>query len=74
LIPLVMLPAWLQSIAYMLPFAQGTFVPISLLSGVTPLADAPRLWLIQIAWIIGLYIASRVVFNIAVRKVTVQGG
>jgi ABC-2 type transport system permease protein len=49
-------------------------VPVSLLSGITPLAEAPRLWLIQLSWLLGLLLASRTVFSVALRKVTVQGG
>jgi ABC-2 type transport system permease protein len=74
LIPLTMLPDWLRNIANILPFGQAIFVPISILSGVTPLSDVPRLWLIQLLWLVSTFVASRVVFRIAVRKVTVQGG
>lgn len=74
IIPLTMLPDWLRGVADALPFAQAVFVPISILSGVTPLSEVPRLWLIQIAWLVGTFIVSRIVFNFAVRKVTVQGG
>jgi ABC-2 type transport system permease protein len=74
LIPLVMMPAWLQDIAAGLPFAQALAVPISFLSGISTIADAPRLWLIQVAWLLALLVLSRLVFLVAVRKVTVQGG
>jgi len=74
LVPLVMMPAWLQNVAATLPFAQALAVPISFVSGIHTLADAPRLWLIQIVWLLALLMLSRLVFNIAVRKVTVQGG
>jgi ABC-2 type transport system permease protein len=74
LIPLTMLPDWLHNVANLLPFGQAVYVPISILSGVTPLSDVPRVWLIQLAWVAGTLIASRVVFRVAVRKVTVQGG
>lgn len=74
LVPLVMMPVWLQNLAATLPFAQALAVPISFLSGIHTLADAPRLWLIQVIWLLALLVLSRLVFNIAVRKVTVQGG
>jgi ABC-2 type transport system permease protein len=74
LVPLPMMPDWLRLLVQSLPFAQSIYVPISILSGVTPLADAPRLWLGQLAWIIGLGVASRAFFAVAIRKVTVQGG
>ena len=74
LIPLVMLPPLLQTLAEMTPFAQALYIPISLLSGVTPLTEAPRLWLVQVLWLVSLLVASRLMFKAAVRKVTVQGG
>jgi ABC-2 type transport system permease protein len=74
LVPLAMMPAWLQSIAAALPFAQALAVPVSLLSGVLPASEAPRLWLVQLLWLGVLALASRLFFGLAVRKVTVQGG
>ncbi len=74
LVPLSMMPGWLQNVAAVLPFAQVIAVPVSLLSGITPLADAPHLWLIQLIWILALLVLSRLVFNVALRQVTVQGG
>jgi ABC-type uncharacterized transport system permease subunit len=49
-------------------------VPVSFLSGIATFSDAPRLWLIQLIWLLALLILSRLVFSRAVRKVTVQGG
>ena len=74
LVPLVMMPAWLQNVAAAMPFAQAMAVPVSFLCGIASWADAPHLWLIQVAWIFGLLLVSRVTFNVAVGKVTVQGG
>jgi viologen exporter family transport system permease protein len=74
LVPLVMMPAWLQKIAAAMPFAQAMSVPVSFLSGITSLADAPHLWLTQIIWLVALLLLSRMAFTVAVRKVTVQGG
>ena len=74
LLPLQMLPDWLRGIASALPFAQSVAVPVSLLSGITPLSDAPGVWAVQIIWLVGLALISRAVFNVSLRKVTVQGG
>ncbi len=74
LLPLMMFPAWLQSIAYAMPFAQAISIPVSLLSGVIPLSQAPRLWLVQLVWLAGTLVVSRLFFNFCMRKVTVQGG
>ena len=74
LFPLQMMPEWLQAVARVLPFAQSVYVPVSFLSGVTPISAAPQAWLVQGIWLVGLGLASRLFFNRSIRKVTVQGG
>lgn len=74
LLPLTMMPGWLQEIAAALPFAQAIYVPASFLSGINSPANAPQIWLVQLIWLIGLGLLSRWLFDIAVRQVTVQGG
>jgi len=74
LVPLAMMPEWLRTIVLSVPFAQALAVPVGLLSGITPLSDAPRIWLIQLVWIAGMGVLSNLVFHFAVRKITVQGG
>ena len=74
LIPLVMMPGWLQALAHAMPFAQAVYVPLSVLTGIVPLSQMPQVWLVQVAWIAGLWVAARLIFRVAIRKVTVQGG
>jgi ABC-2 type transport system permease protein len=74
LVPLALMPGWLQTAVLALPFAQSLAVPMQLLSGISPVSDAPRLWLGQALWIVGLLVGGRLLFNHALRKVTVQGG
>ena len=74
IVPLTMMPGWLQKIAASMPFAQAMAIPLSILSGSSTFADAPYTWLIQIIWLLALLMLSKIVFAIAVRKVTVQGG
>jgi len=74
LVPLAMMPARLQLIVNNTPFAQGVYVPIALLSGVLPLSDAPRLLLTQCLWLAGMIIVSRGFYNVAIRRITIQGG
>ena len=74
LIPLDMMPDWLRTIATLLPFSQALYLPVSILSGITPLAGLPRIWLLQLGYLAVLLVASRLVFGRAVRVVTVQGG
>jgi ABC-2 type transport system permease protein len=74
LLPLAMMPDWLRAVVQNTPFAQAFYVPISILSGLTPLSEAPRLLLIQLAWLAVMAPLSRLVFTVAIRRVTVQGG
>ncbi len=74
LVPLGMMPEWLQKVVLAIPFAQALAVPINILTGITPLKEVPQVWLSQLLWGIGLWMASNLIFRVAVRKVTVQGG
>jgi ABC-2 type transport system permease protein len=74
LIPLAMMPAWLRLIAQNTPFAQALAVPIGLLSGLTPLNETPRLLLTQLLWLAVLAPLSALMFKVAIRRVTIQGG
>jgi ABC-2 type transport system permease protein len=74
LVPLNMMPDWLRWVVQSTPFAQAIYVPVSLLSGLMPLAEAPRLLLGQAAWLAAMLILSRLFFRVAIRTVTVQGG
>ena len=66
--------AYLRTIAAVLPFSQAVYLPVSVLSGLTPLVELPRIWLLQLGYAVVLLVASRLVFRRAVRVVTVQGG
>jgi len=74
LVPLAILPGWLQKVAEILPFSQTISVPISFLCGIYHPKDAVHIWLTQLAWLAGLLIFSRFIFSISVKKITVQGG
>jgi len=74
LLPLAIMPAWLRNIAAVLPFSQAVYLPVSVLSGLTPLNELPRIWLLQLIYLTALLAASRLIFRRAVRVVTVQGG
>lgn len=74
LIPLTMMPEWLRNIALILPFSQAVYLPVSILSGITPVSDMPRIWAMQIVVLVALILFSRFVFKRALRVITVQGG
>lgn len=74
LIPLAMLPGWLQKVAAAMPFGQTLNTPVSILAGITPVEQAPHIWFVQSLWVLCLFVVARVAFAVASRKVTVQGG
>ncbi len=74
LVPLAIMPEWLQSITLAMPFAHALYMPVSILSGLTPLEEVPAIWGLQLAYLVGFFVLSRLLFMLSVRKVTVQGG
>jgi ABC-2 type transport system permease protein len=74
LVPLAIMPLWLRTLVQSLPFAQSLAIPLNFLSGITPVSEAPLVWLYQLLWAIGLGLVSQAFLRVAVRKVTVQGG
>lgn len=74
MIPLPVLPQWLQDVAAALPFGQILHTPVSIITGVIPVSEAPRALVGQLCWLVGLILLSRPLFHLAVRRVTVQGG
>jgi ABC-2 type transport system permease protein len=74
LVPLAILPGWLQTVAAVLPFGQVLNTPVQIFTGITPVSGAPRALLVQLLWLVGLWAVSRPAFRAAVRQVTVQGG
>ncbi|MFY1699098.1 ABC transporter permease [Solwaraspora sp. WMMA2101] len=74
LVPLTLLPGWLQAIAAVLPFAGMTFTPATIYLGQATGADAWRLIGIQAVWTVALWWGARLAWRAAVRQLTVHGG
>ncbi len=74
LVPLAIMPERVRQLVEILPFSQALYEPVAIVSGITPAAEIPRTLLIQALWLASLFAASRAIFNLAVRRVTVQGG
>ena len=70
LLPIQVLPDWLQSVAYALPFLAMTYVPARLASG----HFEPALLLLQLGWIAVGTLAARAVFVSGERRLQVVGG
>lgn len=74
LVPLNYWPDWARPIAEALPFAGMIQVPVEIYLGKATGTDLIAALLFQAMWGTGLMVANRLVLNMAVRKVIVQGG
>ncbi|WP_445491376.1 ABC transporter permease [Niallia sp. 03133] len=73
-IPIPLMPLWLQKITYMLPFRMTADFPFRVYSGNIPIKEAAFGLIIQIIWLVVLVAAGKVLLNKALRKIVVQGG
>lgn len=73
-IPVPLMPQWLQNITYALPFRWTADFPFRVYSGQIPQAEAMWGILVQLIWLVVLVSAGRWCLNRALRQVVVQGG
>ena len=74
LIPLSFFPDWLRTLADWLPFRSIVYVPASIFIG---RLQGRELWLVfaqNLIWIVALWFLAKLVWSIAMRRVTIQGG
>lgn len=71
LMPLTFFPAWLRTVAELLPFRAIVMLPVEVLLGQRAIAPALA---IQTLWAVALVLLAQLVLSAAVRKVVVQGG
>lgn len=74
LIPLTFFPEWLQSLSYALPFQGIVFIPASIFLGKIHGMEIIQLIGLQLFWVIVLWIVGKLIWNWAVRQVTIHGG
>ncbi|MFB9661519.1 ABC transporter permease [Glycomyces mayteni] len=74
MVPLAFMPSWLQAVAWALPFPHFTTTPSAIYLGHVDTAGALGLLAAEAAWAAGLWFGARLIFNQAVKKVTVHGG
>ncbi|MNG07490.1 hypothetical protein D3C84_907930 [compost metagenome] len=74
LIPISLFPDWLRFIADVLPFKYMVYVPVSVYMGTLSWADTITAILIQLGWLVGIMAFIRVIWAVALRKVTINGG
>jgi ABC-2 type transport system permease protein len=74
IIPVPLMPGWLQSIAYVLPFRWTADFPFRVYSGHIPVTEAAWGIGIQLLWLSLLVIVGQWLMRKALRAVVVQGG
>jgi len=74
LIPLTFFPGWLKTVADFLPFQQMSYSPVSIYLGIVKGIQMYEVLIFQLVWIAILFLLSRLFYNFAIKKITVQGG
>lgn len=74
IIPLPLMPEWLQNIAYLLPFRWTADFPFRVYSGHIPQNEAMIGIFQQLAWLMLLVWLGKLALNKVLRRVVVQGG
>jgi ABC-2 type transport system permease protein len=74
LIPLALFPDWLKTVSQFLPFQSMVHVPVSIYLGKLSGWAALSAIGVQVLWLLGVVLLIRVIWSIALRKVTIYGG
>lgn len=73
-IPIPLMPAWLQRAAYFLPFRLASDLPFRIYSGHIPADQALIEIGVQLIWLIALVLLGRIALEKVLQRVVVQGG
>jgi ABC-2 type transport system permease protein len=74
IIPIPLMPEWLQRVAYALPFRLAADFPFRVYNGHIPTEEAAAGIVIQLIWLGALIALGRFLMNRAMRRLVVQGG
>jgi ABC-2 type transport system permease protein len=74
LIPLNILPAWLQPFLTWSPFGYEGYWPCVILMGKVPQNDLPGLLAVGVGWVLIFYVISRVVWKMGLKRYSAVGG
>ena len=73
LVPLSVMPPWVQDLANWLPFKWTFQYPIETVIGRLSTGEIVTGFLIQMAWIVGLWVGARAIWNVAIKRYTAVG-
>lgn len=74
IVPVPLMPAWLQTVAYLLPFRLASDLPFRVYSGNIPVNEAITGIVVQLVWLLVLVLAGKIALGKALKQVVVQGG
>jgi ABC-2 type transport system permease protein len=74
IIPVPLMPSWLQDIVNVLPFRLAADLPFRVYSGHIPKNEALALIPLQLVWLVGLVGLGKYAIGKALRRVVIQGG
>lgn len=74
LVPLVFFPSWCQSVFAYMPFQYIVSFPASIFLNQKDLSQIGKDFIIELLWIIILFIMGKALFALSIRKVTIYGG
>lgn len=72
-LPLTFFPLWFQSMSWFLPFQYSRFIPINVFLGMYDVQTVLFLMVIQIFWIIVLYIIAKIIWHYGAKRYTGVG-
>lgn len=73
-IPLAFMPEVLKNVLTFLPFSSLSYTPVMIYMGVYSYPRIFALMALQLFWVIAFWLFSKVIWNIAVKRLCVQGG
>ncbi|MCM3005404.1 ABC transporter permease [Priestia koreensis] len=74
LIPLTLFPGWFQEVSQWLPFQSMIYVPVGIYTGQISGGHILTSFAIQCVWLLAIYVIVRVMWQQAVKRITVFGG
>jgi len=74
LVPIALLPSWLQSIVNVLPFKNIIYVPTMIYMKQYSLQEALDCIGLQLFWVAALCLMTKALFGLVIRKVSINGG
>lgn len=74
MLPLSFYPAWFQRLSEVLPFQASVYLPTQIFLGRIGGSEIIKALVLQVMWVIVMWIVGKLFFRFAIRRITIQGG